>query len=283
MDEVHRQLDNREKVIVILIDQIFQATDKALQQALTCFRTNDHDLAHEVIAHDKEINLLQKKTEEACILTIAREQPVAGDLRIITADMCISNDLERMADKSAQNLVSALEKSKVRPLDRFIFALGIRHVGEHVANLLAEHFGSIAEIAKASQEKLESIEGIGPEMASSLKAFFSQPTTQQLLQRLDRAGVRPLVSKELHPDVSDHPLKGKTIVLTGTLSSLDRRTDKQKIQALGGKVTGSVSRKTDLVVAGEQPGSKLDKAHQLGVEVIDEKTFLELIQNTFQS
>ena len=128
MDEVHRQLDNREKVIVALIDQIFQATDKALEQALACFRTNDHVLAHEVIANDKDINLLQKKVEEACILTIAREQPVAGDLRVITADMCISNDLERMADHAAgvANTVTQMNRPVLPDYAQAIEGMGLR-------------------------------------------------------------------------------------------------------------------------------------------------------------
>jgi phosphate transport system protein len=128
MEEVHRQLDRREKIIVALIDQMVEATDKALEQALLCFRTGDRELAHAVLAEDREINLLQKNVEEECIVTIAREQPVARDLRIITADMAISNDLERMADHAAgiANTVTQMDRRVLPDYAQAIEGMGLR-------------------------------------------------------------------------------------------------------------------------------------------------------------
>jgi DNA ligase (NAD+) len=188
--------------------------------------------------------------------------------------------LERMADKSAANLLEALERTKGRPLSRFLHALGIRHVGEHVAALLAGAFGSLDAVLAASQEDLEAVDGIGPEVASSILVFFGQAENLRVIDRLRRAGLKPeappRVSRAPEGGGQDSPLAGKKVVLTGTLASMDRAAAKALIEGLGGQVTSSVSKKTDLVVAGEKAGSKLAKAQKLSIPVLDEQAFLEL-------
>jgi DNA ligase (NAD+) len=183
-------------------------------------------------------------------------------------------DLPRMADKSAQNLLQALQQSKTRQLDRFLFALGIRHVGERVATLLVEEFGSLQGIAEANQDQLQTILGIGPEVARAVRSFFSEEKNRALVQRLFEAGVAPVVAPR-RPSARG-PFTGKTVVLTGTLAGLDRKAAKTLVESLGGKVTGSVSKKTDLVIAGASPGSKLTEAQKLGIRILDEEEFLKL-------
>ena len=188
------------------------------------------------------------------------------------------SSLERMAAKSATNLLEALAKSKQQSLRRYIFALGIRHVGEHIAGLLANSLGSLETISAATREEYEQIDGIGPEVAASLVTFFSQPVNQQVIKRLEHSGVKPASVKP--PDKgSRQALSGKTIVLTGSLATMDRRQAKQRIQTAGGRVSSAVSKKTDLVVAGDKAGSKLAKAQKLGISVIDEEEFVRLINS----
>jgi len=186
--------------------------------------------------------------------------------------------LERMADRSAQNLIDALERSKTRELSRFVYALGIRHVGEHIAELLVGAFGSLKKIQESSQDDLEAVSGIGPEVAASVRAFFSEKKNLEVIARLHQAGIKPPTSQSARIDTADLPLSGKTVVLTGTLTSMPRTKAKAIIERLGGKVTSSVSKKTGLVIAGNNPGSKLEKAEKLGVKIIDEKEFLSLSQ-----
>jgi DNA ligase (NAD+) len=184
--------------------------------------------------------------------------------------------LERMADKSARNLIEALERSKTRELSRFVYALGIRHVGEHIADLLVQAFGPLEKIQAASQDDLDAVSGIGPEVAASVRAFFSEKKNLEVIERLHKAGIKPPAPKPAEIDPADLPLKGKSIVLTGTLTSMPRAKAKALIERLGGKVTSSVSKKTGLVIAGNNPGSKLQKAEKLGVKIIDEEEFLAL-------
>ncbi len=195
-------------------------------------------------------------------------------------DALTLRSLERLADKSADNLVRAIEAGKHPSLQRLIYALGIRHVGEHVAGLLAHELGSIDALKLADRERLEAIDGIGPEVAGSLITFFEQPQNNALLERLLQAGVRP-VAPESKPAAGGgadaaSALEGKSVVITGTLSKMGRRQAKELIQALGGRVTGSLSKKTDLLVAGDNPGSKIDRARQLGIAIIDEIEFNKL-------
>ncbi len=182
--------------------------------------------------------------------------------------------LERLADKSAGNLMDALEKSKHTTLARFLYALGIRHVGEHTAKLLADTFGALEEIEKASIEELEAVHEIGPEVARSVKDFFEQTENLEAVDRLLEAGI---TFEEPEKGAREQKFRGKTFVLTGTLDGYSRNEAKAEIEARGGRVSSSVSSKTDYVVAGAEPGSKLDKAKKLGVTVLDEKTFREML------
>jgi len=177
--------------------------------------------------------------------------------------------LDRMAEKSAQNLVAGLAKSKHTTLARFLYALGIRHVGETTAKDLARHFGSLERIVDANVEQLLEVGDVGPVVAQSIRTFFDQPHNREVVGQLRARGVT-WDETEGTADTRPKPLAGKTLVLTGTLPSLTRDEAKALIEAAGGKVTGSVSKRTDFVVAGVEAGGKLDKARELGVALIDE-------------
>lgn len=176
-------------------------------------------------------------------------------------------DLERMADKSAKKLLEAIEASKGRSLSRFIYALGIRHVGVRAADILADEFNSIDELRKATLESLSDIDQIGPVMAESITAFFDRQDTQRIIGKLTKAGVK----MEQQAMKRKGPLSGKTFVFTGTLESLSRTQAQEMVKALGGKVSSYVTRQTDFVVAGKDPGSKYDKARRLGLKMMSEQ------------
>ncbi len=180
--------------------------------------------------------------------------------------------LERMGPKSAENLIRAIENSRRISFDRFIYALGIRHVGENIADILAEKFENPEKLSSADVADVESIDGIGPEIAESIRNFFEQEENRNTLNRLMASGVEILTENKPKQNL----LEGKTFVLTGTLESMTRNEAKEKIEAAGGKVSSSVSRNTDYVVAGKDPGSKLDKAVKIGIQIIDEKMLQEL-------
>ncbi len=184
--------------------------------------------------------------------------------------------LERMGAKSAENLVQAIAASRTIPLARFLYALGIRHVGEHVARLLAEHFKGLEALAAASEAQIAAVDGVGPVVAGSVRAFFSQAENQRTVDALLARGVR-IVSPAAGP-ASENAFEGQRFVLTGTLESMSRSQAKARIERLGGAVTGSVSAKTRFVVAGSAPGSKRARAEALGVQVIDEDRFLALLE-----
>lgn len=186
--------------------------------------------------------------------------------------------LERMGEKSAQNLLDAIERSKATSLPRFLYALGIRHVGEATAKDLARHFGTIERVMSASIEALLEVTDVGPIVAESLRHFFDQPQHVAIVQQLRAAGVHWPDTEGVAADLP-RPLLGKTVVLTGTLPTLSRDEAKALIEAAGGKVSGSVSAKTHFVVAGEAAGSKLDNAHRLGIEVLDEPALLKRLQS----
>ncbi len=183
--------------------------------------------------------------------------------------------LERMAEKSAANLLHAIEASKTTTLARFIFALGIRNVGETTAKDLARHFGSLDTLIAASEADLLAVRDVGPIVAQSIIQFFAEPHNLQVVNKLRAAGVSWPESAGVQPSLGI--LAGKTLVLTGTLPTLTREAAKEKIEAAGGKVAGSVSKKTDYVVAGEEAGSKLAKAQELGVAILDETGLLTLL------
>ncbi|WCM91187.1 NAD-dependent DNA ligase LigA [Acidovorax sp. NCPPB 2350] len=184
--------------------------------------------------------------------------------------------LDRMAEKSAQNVLAALEKSKRTTLPRFLFGLGIRHVGEATAKDLARHFGSLDPIMDASVEQLLEVNDVGPIVAEALRTFFDQPHNREVVEQLRACGV---AWEEGPPaERATLPLAGKTIVLTGTLPTLGREEAKERLEAAGAKVAGSVSKKTSYVVAGEEAGSKLVKAQELGIPVLDEEGLLALLQ-----
>ena len=182
-------------------------------------------------------------------------------------------DLERMAEKSAQNLMEAITESKRITLARFVHALGIRHVGEHIALVLARRFGTLGPLMSASEEELMTIDEIGPQVSQSVRAFFANPENQRNINRILDAGV----TFDIQEKVTKEALAGKTIVLTGALESMTRSEAKARIEALGGNVSSSVSRKTTYLVAGKDPGSKVDKAKQLGTRILDEQQFVEML------
>lgn len=197
-----------------------------------------------------------------------------ADIYKLTYEQLIA--LERMGEKSVTNLLKAIEASKGNSLEKLLFGLGIRHVGAKAAKILAQHFGTMDQLAKASKEELITINEIGDKMADSIVSFFEQEEAAELLHELVAVGVnmeykgaRPVSAEE-----SDSIFAGKTVVLTGKLEQLSRNEAKEKIEALGGNVAGSVSKKTHLVIAGEDAGSKLTKAQELGIEVWDEEKLL---------
>lgn len=185
-------------------------------------------------------------------------------------------ELDRMGRKSAANVVRNIERSKQNPLPRVINALGIRFVGERTALFLAEEFGDLDKIASAHPDELQKAEEVGPKVAESIYQFFREPRNQDLVERLRSAGLQFEYRVRRRPA---GPLAGLTFVLTGALPGLSREEARQRIEAAGGKVSTAVSKKTSFVVAGEEPGSKLDKARELGVEVIDEKRLIDLLEH----
>ena len=184
--------------------------------------------------------------------------------------------LERMAEKSAANLLAAIDKSRQTTLARFIYALGIRNVGEATAKDLARHFGSLEPVMAADSATLQTVRDIGPVVAGSIARFFAEPHNREVVGQLRAAGITWADSAPVQ--AASAPLAGKTFVLTGTLPTLSREAAKEMIEASGGKVAGSVSKKTDYVVAGAEAGSKLIKAQELGLRILDEAQLMELVK-----
>ncbi|MED4618161.1 DNA ligase (NAD(+)) LigA [Priestia megaterium] len=213
---------------------------------------------------------------EKVISQLFREQLIkdVADIYTLTKQQLI--ELERMGEKSADNLIAAIEASKKNSLERLLFGLGIRHVGAKAAKTLAQHFETIDKLTKATYDELVAINEIGAKMADAIVAYFTQEEVQELIHELKEYGVNLTYKgpKLVSVENVDSVFAGKTVVLTGKLEQLSRNEAKAQIEALGGKVTGSVSKKTDLVVAGEEAGSKLTKANELEIEVWDEARLL---------
>jgi DNA ligase (NAD+) len=196
----------------------------------------------------------------------------AADLYYLTSQQLIQ--MQRMADKSVANTLNSIAGSKDRPLPRVIFALGITHIGDETAELLAEHFSSIDELAQATPEQLRDIPSIGPKIADSILAFFRQEQNLHIIAKLKRAGVRLKAEETKKIDL---PLAGLEFVITGRLESLTRQEAETRIKALGGKAGSDVTRKTRYVVVGADPGSKLARAESLGIERLNEAQFLQIL------
>jgi DNA ligase (NAD+) len=194
-----------------------------------------------------------------------------ADLYYLTKEQLLS--LDRQAKKSTEKLLDAILRSKTPSLDKFIFALGIRHVGERTAKLLAEHFGSMEKFMKASLEALTRVNEIGPEIAQSIVEFFAEDKNRKVLEKFERAGLSPQAKETL----AGAPLQGKAFVFTGSLDSMDRNQARAYVESLGGSVHSSVTGKTFYLVAGREPGSKLDKARSQGITVLSEDEFLKLV------
>jgi len=197
-----------------------------------------------------------------------------ADIYALDRDALIA--LERMAEKSADNLMDNINKSRDTTLPRFLYALGIRDVGEATAQALALHFGDLDPLMTAGEEALQEVPDVGPVVAQHIRTFFNEPHNREVVNRLRTRVKWPKIEVK---EKGELPLKGKTVVLTGTLQSMERDAAKQKLTALGAKVTGSVSKNTDLVIAGEKAGSKLARAEKLGVEVMGEDGFLNLLDD----
>jgi DNA ligase (NAD+) len=194
-----------------------------------------------------------------------------ADLYFLEKEQLVA--LDRQAEKSAQKLIEAIKKSKTPPLDKFIYALGIRHVGERTAKLLAGHFGSIEKLISAKQEDLTAINEIGPEIAASIVEFFHEHQNIDVMHKFSKAGVIPQ-KKEIQTNA---PLQGKSFVFTGTMESMGRNEAKTIVENLGGTIHSSVTKKTTYLVAGSEPGSKVDRAKSSGIKIINEEAFLKLI------
>lgn len=234
----------------------------------SCPRVLEGSLFHYGSRHAMDVEGLGEKL----VRQLVQELEVRDPSDLYTLDVETLAGLDRMGQKSAENLVAALERSKTQPLGRFLYALGIRHVGESTARDLAQHFGSLARLRTATVEDLIAVPDVGQVVAESVHGFFEEERNLAVLDALLARGVAP-PEEEGRPEVG--PFVGKTVVFTGKLERLSRGGARELIRSLGGNSTGSVSKKTDLVVAGPGAGSKLEKAEKLGVEVIDEDAFFQ--------
>ena len=213
---------------------------------------------------------------ESLIEQLVERQLVRDVADLYDLDAATLENLERMGKKSAANLLAEIERSKTNDVWRLINGLGIRHVGERGAQVLVDHFRSVGVLASASLEELQQVREVGPVLAASARQWFDEPANRRLLERLTAAGVRVEAPARSKPE-GPQPLQGLTFVITGTLDAVSRDEAQRRIEELGGKVTSSVSKKTNYLVTGADAGSKLDKARALGVETLDEPAFLKLI------
>jgi DNA ligase (NAD+) len=235
-----------------------------------CPAKRKESLLHFASRHAMDINGLGDKIVDQLVdKGMVRD---VADLYSLKLDAL--SELERMGEKSAQNLVDQIAASKKNSLARLIYALGIRMVGERTAELLAERFSSLDELAEATEEQLFEVTEVGPKVAAAIAEFFSEPANQKIIKKLDKAGVRPTAEKRV---IKSQKFAGKSFVFTGALANRSREEAGQLVMQHGGKVSGSVSKKTDYVVVGGDPGSKYDKAKELGVLVLTELEFDKLV------
>jgi DNA ligase (NAD+) len=216
---------------------------------------------------------------ESLIWQLCKNNLIKSYADIYLLDAHTLENLERMGKKSAAKVLSELEKSKSNDVWRLLYGLGIRHVGERGAQVLADHFGSVDAIENATLEQLESVREIGPVLAASVRSFFDQPANRELIEGFRRAGLK-LIGEPKRAPVGPQPLAGRTYVITGELSAMSREDAQARLEALGAKVTGSVSKKTTALIVGSDPGaSKSEKAQALGIPTLDEQAFLELLNS----
>jgi DNA ligase (NAD+) len=237
---------------------------------LACPAQIRESIIHFASRHAMDIDGLGEKYIEQ-LLSLKLVKDVAD---LYTLDRDSFMEFERMGDKLAENLLNAIDRSKERGLERFIFALGIRHVGEQTAKLLANAFGSIDNLRRATPEELMAIREIGPQVAQSILNFFHNPANIDVIERLLASGVKPSMGVKR----VGGRFTGKTFVFTGTLARMSREEAKQLVENEGGHATGSVSKKTDYVVAGGEAGSKLEKARTLGIKILSEDEFIRLLE-----
>ena len=255
--------------------EVIQAEGEAVARCtggFTCRAQRQESLRHFAGRRAMDIEGLGDKIIEQLVEQDLVKSP--ADLYTLTLEQL--SGLERMGEKSAAKLVQAIDKSRDTTLPRFLFALGIRDVGEATALALAQHFGKLDKLLAASADEIQQVQDVGPVVAAHVAAFIASADHRKVIARLQAEGVKwPDVAR---PSVAGQPFAGMTFVITGTLESMSREEAQEALIALGAKVSGSVSRKTRYVVAGADPGSKLKKANELGVEVLDEAKFVELLQ-----
>ncbi|HUJ93389.1 MAG TPA: NAD-dependent DNA ligase LigA, partial [Candidatus Bathyarchaeia archaeon] len=236
-----------------------------------CPAKRKESLLHYASRHAMDINGLGDKIVDQLVdKGIVKD---VADLYTLKEDE-VAN-LERMAQKSAQNLLAQIENSKKASLSRLIYALGMRFVGERTGQLLAEHFSSLEDLAEASEEQLVAVPEVGPKVAAAIAEFFSEVANRQLVKKLHKVGVHPTATKR---ELKSQNLAGKSFVFTGGLANRSREEAAELVQQHGGKVSGSVSKRTDYVVVGTDPGSKYEKAKQLGVKILTEDEFEKLLE-----
>ncbi|HET8877427.1 MAG TPA: NAD-dependent DNA ligase LigA, partial [Casimicrobiaceae bacterium] len=275
-----RPADAREFVMPVTCPECGSAVERLPGEAiarctggLVCPAQRKQALRHFASRHAMDIEGLGEKLIDQLVETGRVRTP--ADLYALRAEELAT--LERMADKSAQNVIAAIDKSRATTLARFIYALGIRHVGEATARDLAAHFGALDPILAASEDALLDVRDIGQILAESIRDFLAEPHNRTVIDALRKAGVR--FPEGAPQRAAAGPLAGKSFVLTGTLPTLARDEAKSMLEAAGASVIGSVSKKTDYVVAGADAGGKLVKAQALGVAIIDEAKMREMISN----
>ncbi len=241
---------------------------------LSCPAQIKQHIRHYASRDGMDIEGLGEKLSSALVDNGLIKDP--SDLYYLTKNDLIN--MERMGNKSASNLLSSIERSKNPSMAKFIFALGIRHVGEHLAKIISSRYADIDGFMHAKTEELLSLEEIGPEVANSISRFIENPSNIAVMEKLKKAGIKPVAVPSTAISSNKAGLSGKNFVFTGTLSKLTRNEAKAMVESLGGKISESVSKKTDYVIVGESPGSKYNKALELGITIMDEEEFLNFQQ-----